>query len=192
MKKLTANRNPIIVRLSRLLVFALFIWIAYSVCARFLTWLSTLEYQVAAAVVAACATILISTLSLIFSKQYEHMRDVRQQHNQKKIPVYEDLIHFMFKTLFAKKMGEEPPTEQDMLKFLSDFTPKLIVWGSQSVIKSYASFKDFSSKGAPDPQIVYLFEDVMFAIRKDLEHKDTTLQKGDLLRLFITDIDSNK
>jgi len=40
-------------------------------------------------------------------------------------------------------------------------------------------------------EIMLVFEAFMSAIRKDLGHKDDLLKKGDLLKIFINDIDKH-
>ncbi len=43
---------------------------------------STLKSEIATAIVAACGTILVSILSLIFSKNWERQREIEQEHRR--------------------------------------------------------------------------------------------------------------
>jgi len=167
------------------------IFLLYLFLRMFLNWFSTLENQVAAAVATLSVTALISIGSLILSKHYEHKREIRKEHNTKKIPIYEELISFMFNVLFAEKAGDKPPTEQEIIKFLNGFTQKLIIWGDEGVIKSFCLFRDKAANmnsSKPDPTIMFLVEEMWLTMRKDLGHKDKKIKRGDLLSLFITDI----
>ena len=187
-KQFITEKSSIIFGLA---IFAGLIWLLYIIVTKFLNWLSILENQIAAAVVTVSATALISIGCLILSKQYEHKRDIRKEHNSKKVPVYEELISFMFKVFFAQKAGEKPPSEQEIIKFFAESTPKLVVWGDESVIKSFCLLRDKSvniDSGKSAPVTMFLFENLLLAMRKDLGHKDKKIQKGDLLILFITDI----
>jgi len=187
-KKTNSEKLYLLFGLALILVL---IFLFYFLLRMFLDWFSTLENQVAAAVAAVSVTALISVASLILSKHYEHKRDIRKEHNRKKSPIYEELIQFMFKVVFAEKAGEKPPTEKEIIKFFSGFNQKLIIWGNDKVIKSFCLFRDRAtnmSHNVTDPSIMLLFEEVWFAMRKDLGHKDKKIQKGDLLSLFITDI----
>ena len=91
----------------------------------------------------------------------------------------------------ADKAGQKPPNEQEIIKFLQDFTQKLIVWGSDSVLKSFTTFREslisYSGKEPPVESLV-LFENYMLEIRRDLGHKNKNLESGDILALFINDI----
>ena len=100
------------------------------------------------------------------------------------------MINFAFKIQFAEIAGEKPPTEQETIKFFAEFIPKLIVWGDENVMKSFCLFRDTAADNTdrPSSKILFIFEDVLFNIRKDLGHKDKKIKKGDILGLFITDI----
>ncbi len=75
---------------------------------------------------------------------------------------------------------------------LQELTPDLIAWGTDEVIASWISFRKAGlnpNKENPK-EILLAFDDFLRAIRKDLGHSDEHLKKGDLLRIFIKDIDS--
>lgn len=149
------------------------------------------EASVAAAVVAGSATVLVSILSLVVGKLLESRAKVREEHRQKKIPVYEELIEFLFQVLFAQKLGKEPLSETEINQFFAQFTPRLVIWGAGGVIKSFGDMREFSPQLAESErpvEVMFLYERVLFEIRRDLGHSRTELQKGELLRLFITDI----
>lgn len=150
-----------------------------------------LQKDVAAGIVAAFAAIIISLVSLILSKYYERKAEIRKEHRDKKVPIYEEFIHFWFKILFAQKAGEAPPNEQDIIKFLNDFTQKLMIWGSDSVVKAFSIFREklinIDPKNPPTEGMI-LFEKMLYEIRKDLGHKNKNLKQGDILALFINDI----
>lgn len=187
-KKLVAKIFYILLGLA---LIAGLIWLLYIAVTIFFDWFSSLQKEVAAGIIVASATVLISVFSLIFSKHYEHKRDIRKEHNSKKIPIYEKLINFIFKVLFAEKTGENPLSEQEIIKFLTEFTPALIIWGDDEVIKSFCLFRDKAvnmASGKSDPNILFFVEELWLTMRKDLGHKDKKIQKGDLLSLFITDI----
>ena len=188
-KHLNSDKLYLLVGLALIVGLILLI---YFLITCFLSWFSALENQVAAAVATVSVTALISVVGLILSKHYEHKRDIRKEHTSKKAPIYEELIGFMFKILFAEKAGETPPNEQDIVRFLNAFTQRLIVWGNDEVIKSLCTFRDKAANRDANTDdsgmIMFLFENICLAMRKDLGHKDNKIKKGDLLGLFITDI----
>lgn len=159
----------------------------------FLEIFSQLEKEVAASIIAAVSTVLISVLSVILSKNYERRREIRKEQREKKIPVYEELIGFLLKLLLAEKAGKKPPTEKEMAKFFMDFTERLIVWGADDVLKSFQVFREDLVISADMPetdhkQTMINLENLMLKVREDLGHKNSNLEKGDVLSLFINDI----
>ena len=78
-----------------------------------------------------------------------------------------------------------------IIQFLQDFTQELIVWGSDPVLKAFGTFREalISYKGGEPPiEGLFLFEQYMLEIRRDLGHKNKNLSSGDILALFINDI----
>ena len=165
------------------------IFIAMRSTARVLT---SLNSDIAVAIIAASATVFVSVLSIVLGKAYESRELIKKEHREKKIPVYEDLIRFMFRILMGKKTGDQP-TEKEILDFMSDFTQHIMVWGSDDVLASWVRWR----RAAIDEQeiqkhpmkLLFLYEDLILTIREDLGHKNKNIGKSDVLALFINDID---
>lgn len=177
------------------LIFFLFIaWGLYELSKYFLDIFSQLSNDVAASIIAAASTVLISVISIIISKLYERRQEIRKEHRDKKVPVYEELISFLLKVFLAEKAGRKKLSEKEIAIFLMDFTEKIIVWGSDEVIKSYQKFRDETIKipknkeEVPHINSMFYLEDLMLEIRKDLGHRNKDFEKGDVLSLFINDI----
>jgi len=81
-----------------------------------------------------------------------------------------------------------------MLDHASKTARRLILWGGWKTIQCYLAMRNLAAEtpeGEPsNPNIMLRFEDLLHAIRKELGHPNRGLARGDLLRLFITDIDS--
>src|SRR5690242_15946387 len=87
---------------------------------------SSLNSQVAVAIIAASATVFVSVLSIVLGKVYDRREQINREIRERKIPVYEDLIRFMFRVLMGEKTGKVP-TESEMLEFFMDFTQRVVV-----------------------------------------------------------------
>ena len=150
-----------------------------------------LEHTVAASLIAASATIVVSVISVLLAKFLEHRSEIRKEMRIKKIPVYTDLIKFMFRISFAEKRGQNAPSEKEILDFFQDFTEKIVVWGSDEVINTFNDFRTFAQRNqsSKNQDILFLAERLFLAIRKDLGHKNKGLTKGKLLGLFVNDIE---
>jgi hypothetical protein len=152
-----------------------------------------LNPNVAAAIVAAFATVTVSVLTVVVGKRLEAAALITKEHRDKKIPVYEDFIQFWFKHLFAAKSGDNPLTDEETVRFLSNYTQRMMVWGSDEVIAAWVRFR-YSSMNAAQSQkpgsVLDDYEKLILAMRRDLGHKNRGFQRGDILRLFVNDLDS--
>ena len=78
-----------------------------------------------------------------------------------------------------------------MLHFVVNFNRRLIVWGADSVIKEWSTFKSLHEVGnAPPVMNLIAIERILYAIRADMGHKNKGLGQGDLLAIFINDVHS--
>lgn len=96
-------------------ILAAFGYGLYSIAA--LIWRSLIQVNstLAVGVVAAVSTIAVSITSLIVSKYFERKSEIRNEHRQRKTPIYEELIAFLFKILKSVKTNEPMPTEKRWL-----------------------------------------------------------------------------
>jgi hypothetical protein len=169
-----------------LMLLITIVWGAIFLITKIMNLFLSLNSDVAKAIVAAGVTGLVAILSLLISKQYEHRSQIHKEHREKKIPIYEELIDFLFRLLFSEKIGEQPPNEKEIVKFFVQFTQKLIIWGSDDVVKSYEKFR-VTLLNDPSKSI-FALEEVLLVIRRDLGHKNKGFKQGTILGLYINDI----
>lgn len=154
---------------------------------------SGLQKETAAALIAASATILVSVFSVVGAKYYERKRVIEEELRQRKIPIYEEFIKFLFKIIGNEKLESESLNEKDMEKFFIEFTQKLMIWGSDEVIEQWSKYRKVSiehfENGDSNLNDMFQLENILLAIRKDTGHKNKNLKKGDLLGLFVNDIE---
>lgn len=157
----------------------------------FINAFSGLDAKFGAALVAAAGTVIVSVMSVVVSRYLETRATIRKELREKKIPVYEDLISFMFKILMSNKMGKEV-TEFEMIQFMSDFTQRSMVWAADDVLNAWIKFRGASTNESQlndNPFVLmFIYEDLIREIRKDLGRKNKDLTKGKLLSLFVNDI----
>lgn len=165
------------------LFLGLLVWVTF-------TSLSSLSAQVSVPVLAAIITAAASVYVVVKTKQSDRKKEIEQELRKQKAPIYEDFSSFLFKLLKSEKMGR-PPSGKEMLDFIVKFHQRLLVWGDDAVIKEWSNFKRFSND--PEKQknfeIVFQVERILFAIRADMGHSNKGLKAGDLLALFVNDID---
>jgi hypothetical protein len=176
-----------------LVILGLLAWAGYELLLAVVLLFKSVDPKLGAGMLAASATILVSVVSVLFSKKQEHKVDIENQLREKKIPIYENIIEFIFLITFAEKLGKAQPSEKETIAFFADTTRDLVIWGSKDIVKAFGDFKDmlasFAENGDTAGMLATL-EDFLFAIRKDLGHKQTKVKRGDILRLYINDVDA--
>jgi hypothetical protein len=151
----------------------------------YISLLKSLDKQVAAAIIAASTTVLVSVLSIILAKYFENKRLIEKDIREKKIAVYEKLITYFFKLTAAKDKTTIPSIEE----FFIDFAPGFITWGSDEAIKLWSDFRKTASQSETQSTLLTL-EKLLLIIRKDIGHQNTGLANDHvILRAFINDID---
>lgn len=154
-----------------------------------ITGLVGLDVKVAAAIIAGCTTFLVSVASVVYTQQKTKSREIDNSHRPQKMEIYK---RFMDKAVVGllrsskEKKIESPEFQKELEELFYKFTGDVIVWGSPAVIKAYTAFRDAGA----DNQIVIRLDDLMQAMRKDLGNSNWGLDRGDLIKLFITDPES--
>ena len=172
-----------------LIISGLILWGVFKLLQTLLDTFLQVNPTLGAGIIAASATIIVSVISVLIAKQMEFRATLSKEHREKKIPFYEGMVKFIFRTVFAEKLGLEPLTEKEMFQEMSKFTENLIVWGSDDVIDAWFKFRNKSIHGdGTGVNIMFAVEDLLLAIRRDLGHKNKGLKQGKVLGLFINDI----
>lgn len=181
----TRRKQPLIVSFAvlalLLVVIGAFLWFAW-------TAFTSLSPGVASASAVAFITAIASLGSLLYTRQSERRRDLEQELRRQKVPVYQDFMDFWFRFLHASRMGKQPASDAEIAEFAATFSAKIIIWGSDAVLKEYARFRSATGQGA-GVNALLSFEKFLYAIRADVGHKNRGLSEGDLLSVFINDID---
>lgn len=171
------------------------LWLLYIVLRAAFNAVIGMESDIVAALVTVSVTGLLSVLSLVLSKRMEVRAAINRDLRERKLPVYEKLISFMFqRVMFADKLGKKRADDAEVMKFMADVVDELIVWGADGVVKGFVDFrmgavKGDNSEASPGVELLFLYEKLLFEIRKDLGHDNKGMGQGTLLRLFINDVD---
>lgn len=159
-----------------------------------LSVLRTLNSELAIAIVAAAATGLVSVVSIVLGRVVEFRGKTKELNREKKVPVYEDLISFMMRLLMGQKVGKAP-SEAEIVEFMLEFTQRLMVWGSDEVLVSWVKFRklalDTERMKSNPMELMLIFEGLVKDIRTDLGHSNTGIGSGDVLSLFVNDLDKH-
>ncbi len=154
---------------------------------------SAVDPKLGAGLVIASATIIVSLISVLVSKHLDRKAEILAHLREKKIPTYEKIIKFIFSLTFAEKIGKKQPSEKEMIKFMAEITQELVIWGSDEMLNAFFKFRMMSlentDNNSGNPYVVlFMVEDLLLAIRKDLGHKNENVSRGKILGLFINDL----
>lgn len=129
----------------------------------------------------AVASVSVVMLGRYFEKQKEIELRIRE----KKITIYEkfvmDTLNFLLKSQQYSKSKQEK-LQNDLVKTFEEFHKNILFWGSDSIIKSYNNYR--FKLGSTDAKMED-FEDLIFAFRKDVGHKNKHLCKYDVLKMLL-------
>lgn len=162
----------------------------------FLSWLYqsflSIDARIAAALITGLFAIIAASLTITVPKIFEKKMEIAEQHRNKKFPMYQDLLEFLFNIFMGHKLGKIID-EKEVIEFMSKFTQNIILWGSEDTIKSYRAFRThFMNRPESESSSLKeleLMENLLLAVRKDMGHNNKKLETGDLLSLFINDLE---
>jgi hypothetical protein len=132
----------------------------------------------AAALIAGAVTIIVATLTITIGRYYERKKELDALYRDKKTEIYDEFLKEFFQLFFSAGEKLEGQPEQGLTQFLREFTRKRILWSGPEVIEAFVTGKDHLVKGTPDAKSIFLTEDFLLAIRKDLRHTNKRPETG--------------
>lgn len=179
-----ALRAALKLALGFLIIFALIalvVWGAYSL----LQYFTAAAKGLGAPLVTGAATIIVATITVMVGRYYERKKELDSLYREKKIEIYDEFLAKFFGLMF----NERTYSPEELTQFLREFTRKLLLWSGPEVIESFVIWRGHLAKGVPDAKTIFLTEDFLLAIRKDLRHSRRSLRKGFYARLFLKEGD---
>ena len=146
---------------------------------------SKLDAVIIVALITGGVSITGVVLSSIISKILEYKQRRREYLYQKREEPYTCFIDVVYKMQESAKTTQEY-SQEDMIIDLRKFSKDLTLWGSNRVIRKWIKFRETSNKVVDPPELLFVMEDIMFAMRKDMGLKK--MSKGKLLSFFVNDI----
>ena len=149
-------------------------------------WVSNMASKMEAVVIVVFITGAVSIVGVIISSIVAKIIDYRKSRQdylaRKREILYGEFVEMIYKIQQnIKNSGSY--TEEMMQKDLSKFSRQITLWGSFKVVKKWVQFRENGSK--PDAGIdnLFLMEEIMNEMRKDLGLKK--VKKGNLLAFFV-------
>lgn len=175
------NALPVLVATGGLIgIVVLIVWAVKS----YFIYISEVPKEIGAALVAGTVTILVATLTITIGRYFERKRELDALYREKKTEIYDSFLRKFFSMSEAGGRSNDEP-DPELVDFLREFTRTLILWSGPNVINAFLNWKDHLAKGRPDAKSIFLTEDLLTAIRLDLRHSNTGLNKGYFARIYL-------
>lgn len=147
--------------------------------------------KVDSSIVVAIIAGSITILGYFITRYLERKQKIEQQIREQKIPIYEEFLKFFFEMLSREKTNKM--SAEDMQQFIAKFNERAIIWLSDDSLKAYIEWRDQTTKTSNDKDnnltSLVEFEKLLLSFRRDIGHKNLNLKRGDLLSMFINDLD---
>lgn len=154
----------------------------------FVNRLSNMDAVVIVALITGSVSILGVVISSIVSKIIEYRQNTKRYLYEKKEEPYSEFIEMVYKMQKNVKENKEY-NEKEMLDDIFSFSKKLTLWGSSKVIRKWLAFRKISQEQNDNPtDNLFILEEIIFEIRKDMGQKKNSLKQGDILAFFVNDI----
>lgn len=149
---------------------------------------SGIDVAIMVAFVTGAISIVSVIVGAIAKTKMEYSQRKQEFLTQQRIEPYKKLVGIIYKVQ-QKSNASEEYSESEMIDDIGEFNQGLTLWGSTKAIQKWGAWRLTAKEGFPNPhETLFAMEDVMIQLRIDLG-QSKGLKKGDLLRMFITDID---
>lgn len=149
---------------------------------KFLEKLIDFSSKLDAVIIVALITAIVTIVSGIVSKFIDYKQKRSEYLSQKREEPYAEFINVYYK--MQKKVSKHEEYQPDeMFEDIQKFQKKLMLWGSNRVVKAWIDFRTNTSSDSSN--VLFYMENILYAIRKDMGYRN--LGKGKLLSMTIND-----
>ena len=146
-------------------------------------WLFYTTVTEAPAVVAAVVTGFGALFGVAVQRYLEHQREDERSRRERMTPIYETLVGVF-------QQGEVDGGEEEMEAFFRQLTQGLLLWGNPAIVGAFNEWRRAAATLDEDnPEVLFAGERLLFAVRSDLGQSNEGLGPGDLLRVWVNDVD---
>lgn len=154
-----------------------------------LSTLSTLDVAIVVALITGCVSIVTVIGGGIANNYLAYRQRKGEYLREHRVQAYEKLIEIVYKMLMKSKKKEQYGADE-MLSDMNDFNQSLTLWGSSKAIRLWDEWRLATvGKQPPASELLFAMEKVLIQLRRDMG-QGRGLKKGDLLKLFINDVDA--
>jgi hypothetical protein len=156
-------------------------WALYAMISVILTFPSDVLNNI----VTVTLPVIGALITVTVQNRYAKKKDIEQKQRNEKTSTYNNFLKEWFRVLREKDENKDLN-----LEFMYEFTGIIILWGSEETITEFREFRKVSRNSSSSRlDIMLQFEKVLRSMRKEMGSSNKDLGDGDLLRLFINDVD---
>lgn len=155
------------------------------------------EPSIALPTYVAAGTFLLAVWSAAYLIYTGRSTATATEHDRHQIAVYEGAFSMLFVFFGRPAADESEPDGAGSAEQLHTFTERLILRGSDDVVRYWSLLQDQSSKetgraGGPSLETVLMWEHFLRLLREDVGQSQQGLESGDLLRVFANALGSEE
>ena len=137
-------------------------------------------------------TILIALSGTLITFAGNLQIQIRNEQKPKKTEVYDKVINLFFDSILAAKLGRQSKNEGELVQEFAEMTPDLILWASDDVLNLYIQFRQMASDSIQESMNspIFLFGQLLLAMRKDLGHQNKQIDEVSILGTFVNDTEN--
>ncbi len=130
--------------------------------------------NLAVALVAAGATLLGTTITVMAGRYFERRKEIEAHFRAEKIKIYDE---FLQEFLEAARGGTGADSSR-LTEFLRQWQRKVVLWSGPSVLAAYFKWMSRLKQGNPDAQTIFLMDEFFRALRSDIGQSSNGLPRG--------------
>lgn len=157
------------------------VWLVYWLLRNAGLYLSSVPKELAAALVAGMVTVLVATLTIVVGKYFERKKELDALYRDKKTEIYDDFLKRFFQIFHSPGSDKS----EDLVAYLRDFSRKTLLWSGPEVVENFLAWKAYAASGKVDARMIFIIEDFILSIRRDLRHSNRGIRKGIFARMLL-------
>lgn len=164
-----------------LLILALFGFILLYTVLHAARFISSLEQPLVVAILAASATIMAATITVVVGKVFERKTEIEAHFRERKVEQYFDLLKLM-----SDLAAETEKSNIDAnVKRLNEWQRKLILFAGPTTVRHFVAWFNNLKSGNHTLTTIKLMEDFYKSLRSDIGISNRGLRDGDLVQLVL-------
>lgn len=162
------------------------IYVLWLVATHLLSFLASANPAIAAAIVGAMATVLVSVAGALYTQAQIQKREIAEAHRERKVALYKGFLDVVLRIMAKenKNLSLTPISDQELVNFLAEFKTSVILWGSPKVIKAQLNFEAVSGSGG---NVLLAVDKLYLAIRDDIGLSNSGLNNHELVKMYLRD-----